>query len=74
MGEARELAERIRAAIAALPMEAAHGRPLTASIGISLQQVGEKQLPLLLERTAVALRKARDNGGDQAQAVATTAA
>jgi diguanylate cyclase (GGDEF)-like protein len=67
---ARRVAERLRATIAALPFNA-NGKPLniTISVGVACMQDGCKSLEELLERADGALYQAKESGRNRVMAV-----
>ncbi|HMB56820.1 MAG TPA: diguanylate cyclase [Arenimonas sp.] len=72
LGLARELGDRICAAVAKMALPAGSGiEKLTATIGISAAQPGERGSQLMMERVAQAVGKARQYGGNQTQAISS---
>lgn len=74
IGDARSLGERICARVRKRAMPASAGSTLAVSIGASQLLPGERNPQLMLERSLKALAKARQYGGDQVQAIASSTA
>jgi len=66
--EVRTLGERLCTEMRRHPLPGAGG-PLTVSVGLASMQPGERSPLLTLERSAKALSKSREYGGNQAQMV-----
>lgn len=72
IGEARELAQRLCNIASQVQAESAPEMKFTMSIGVSHLQAGERVGKMMLERTSIALAKARQYGGNQIQAISST--
>ena len=72
LGDALTLGERICAAVRKQALPTTQGATLLVSLGVSQMQPGERTPQLMLERAAKALAKARQYGGNQVQAIAST--
>ena len=72
IGEAQTLGERICAAVRKQALPAGQNATLLVSLGVSQMQPGERTPQLMLERVNKALAKARQYGGNQVQAIAST--
>lgn len=72
IGDARTMGERICAAVRKLSLPGKPGSTQLVSIGVSQMQPGERNPQLMLERCGKALAKARQYGGNQVQAIAST--
>ena len=72
IGDARSLGERICAQVRKRAMPVSAGATLAVSIGASQLLPGERTAQLLLERSQKALVKARQYGGNQVQAIASS--
>jgi diguanylate cyclase (GGDEF)-like protein len=72
IGEARALAERLCLTVRKQTVPTSEGGTLLVSIGASQLQPGERTPQLMLERATKALAKARQYGGNQVQAIAST--
>jgi diguanylate cyclase (GGDEF)-like protein/PAS domain S-box-containing protein len=73
---AHEIAERLRAAVAATPAGAAGGRPVsfTVSIGVATLEPGDESLAALMDRADQAMYQAKREGRDRVCVRLTAAA
>jgi len=71
LGQARELAQRICNIAPAVKAPSEPTIKFTLSVGVSQLQPGERISKLMFDRSAVALAKAQQYGGNQIQAVST---
>ena len=72
IGQACELGERICAQARKRTLAHPSGHALSVSLGVSQAQPGERSPQLMLARVTRALGKARQYGGNQVQAIAST--
>lgn len=72
ISQARELGERICAQARKQTLAHPSGSALSVSLGVSQLQPGERSPQLMLARATRALGKARQYGGNQVQAIAST--
>ncbi|MEO7251372.1 MAG: diguanylate cyclase [Arenimonas sp.] len=73
IGEARTLGERVCVALRKREISTGEHGILSVSVGVAQMQSGERSPQPMLERVAKAWAKARQYGGDQVQAITTTA-
>ncbi len=73
IGDARALGERLCAAVRKLGLPVTEESNLGVSIGVAQMHSTERLVAPMVERSARALAKARQYGGNQVQAIASTA-
>ena len=71
IGQARELAQRLCNISNRIKATSAPAMKFTLSVGVSHLQPGERNSKMMLERTAAALAKANQYGGNQIQAISS---
>ena len=71
IGQARELAQRLCNVANRVKAASAPAMKFTLSVGVSHLQPGERNSKMMLDRTASALAKARQYGGNQIQAISS---
>jgi diguanylate cyclase (GGDEF)-like protein len=71
IGQARELAQRLCNVANKVKAASASTMRFTLSVGVSHLQPGERNNKMMLDRTASALAKARQYGGNQIQAISS---
>jgi diguanylate cyclase (GGDEF)-like protein len=71
IGQARELAQRLCNVANRVKAASVPAMKFTLSVGVSHLQPGERNSKMMLDRTASALAKARQYGGNQIQAISS---
>jgi PleD family two-component response regulator len=71
IGQAREQAQRLCNVANRIKADSVPAMKFTLSIGVSHLQPGERNQKMLFDRTAAALGKARQYGGNQIQAISS---